>query len=227
MTDEKNKLNKPLDGTLIGIIKSIVDSQQKISTKIDDHNKELEVLRMNDEKRRSEMKEQQENIDKQQKKIEQQQSKIKGQQSKIDNQDSEILKQKEDLREQKSDLIQYFGLFVAIFTAISIDIQLLRFAQNVWQIAGLVLMINTAPLFFFFLIRWFYKNAFSWDDLFRFFISFLTIFIAGMYLVNKGGDVKPQIVIERIESNKTEIIESSKDNEIIETKEILNNNSIK
>lgn len=130
-----------------------------------------------------------------------------------------IERQEKETTKQRNDLIQYFGLFVAIFTAISIDIQLLKFAQNVWQIAGLMFIVNTAPLFFFFFIRWIYKDEFKWGDFGRFIAFFVVIFGVGTLLLWLGNDWKPETVIERTESQKTESInttESMKETEDIQ-----------
>jgi hypothetical protein len=136
-----------------------------------------------------------------------------------------IKKQEKEIKEQKQDLIQYFGLFVAIFTAISIDIQLLKFAQNVWQIAGLMFMVNTAPLFFFFLIRSIYKDQFQWGDFGRFLLFFGIIFFAGLGLLYIGNEWKPETVIERVGSQKVETVNTSiKENssEKVIEKEVVN-----
>lgn len=93
--------------------------------------------------------------------------------TKLGEQSDRVGEQEKEIKAQKTDLVQYFGLFVAIFTAISIDIQLLEVAQNVWQVSGMILMINTAPLLFFYFIRSIHGSVMN---LWRFTLIFSTLF---------------------------------------------------
>lgn len=153
MPEEEKQPEGGKKDSLTELIYQIIVELKKLATNNDDKGKILEVLS-------EQLKQQGEDLNAQQLNIENQQANLKKHQKEIKQLGSQI-------KEQRHDYIQYFGIFVAIFTAISIDIQLLKFAQNAWTISGLILMINTAPLLFFWFIRTFLTASFMVDEAIR------------------------------------------------------------
>lgn len=159
----------------------ILEKLRRNEIQVEDLKKEINILRRQDKKRMNNLKEH----------------------------DQKIEEQKKELKEQKTDSIQYLGLFVAIFTAISIDIQLLKFAQNVWSVAGLMIMVNTAPLFFFWLIRSFTKE-YTWKDILKFILVFIALFLIGgtfLYFGTISG--YPNTIIEKTKTEKIRTVDSN------------------
>lgn len=235
------KKTKENEKRLDNLSRDFLERIQENNTRVDDYENEVSKLLIYDEQIR-------ENLNTQTNEINKQRQSIDKQKEAIDRQKEEINKQKEDIKEQKNDLIQYFGLFVAIFTAISIDIQLLKFAQNVWSIAGLMLMVNTAPLFFFWLIRSFLEwnyvtrvidngiNGRQENNLKSYFLKrmmlfiffFVVIFASSMTLMYIGTiNGQPKTVIERVikteNSVKTQSIKTEVNEQSDNTSDIKNN----
>ena len=97
----------------------------------------------------------------------------------IKDQKVEIKKLKEETRTIKIDFIAVIGIFVSIFTFISIEIQILRYVCDFWRIAGFSLIIFGSLSSFVILVH----SIFSQKEIKNKILAFcVAIFLLGIFV---------------------------------------------
>jgi len=110
------------------------------------------------------------------KQINEQEEKIKQIKIKFD---AEFNEQKKEVKNMKIDFIAVIGIFVSIFTFISIEIQILRYVCDFWRIAGFSLIIFGSLCSFVILVH----SIFSQKEIKNKILAFcVVIFLLGIFV---------------------------------------------
>lgn len=125
------------------------------------------------------------------------------QQEKLGKTQNEINTEFENIKNDKFRLVEILGIFVAIFTFVSIEIQILRVATDFLRLAGLTVIIFSALSFFLFTLHlisevWIRQSKpYKLDKKTTIFygIVFL-ILIFGILLVGLGDYKNPSVITE-------------------------------
>jgi hypothetical protein len=172
--------------------------------------------------------------------LEQYISSLQEEYGKIENKQNQIDNELERWRDDKVNLIEIVGIFVAIFTFVSVEIQILRGVTDYLRVAGLSVLLFSGLSFFLLVLffisenwvrknnedkkyNYFYKKSFG-----VFIILVIISLVGGIYLVVKGdynnpSNIKNNQYFMELENKNTRLerkvdklqleIEKNKDNQ--------------
>ncbi len=164
-------------------------------------------------------------------------SEINTKQNNLDKQQKEMVREMERWKDDKVNLIEIVGIFVAIFTFISVQVQVFKGVTGFSRVAGLIILFFSGITFFLALLfyiseTWVRKDRNSMPKYFwLFIIGIILVSFGGLWAVKFGDKNNPSNIKNNRDfielENKNNRLEKKVDRLQLEMEEIKNNQTNK